>query len=38
MVTKPARITPVYDNGNTSMLAAKLIQNFIASNEQKSKT
>lgn len=30
-------ITPVYDNGNTSMLAAKLIQNFIASNEQKSK-
>ena len=31
-------ITPVYDNGNTSMLAAKLIQNFIASREQKSKT
>lgn len=26
-------ITPVYDNGNTSMLAAKLIQNFIASRE-----
>lgn len=26
-------ITPIYDNGNTSMLAAKLIQNFIASRE-----
>ena len=26
-------ITPVYDNGNTSMLAAKFIQNFIGSKE-----
>lgn len=28
-------MTPVYDNGNTSMLAAKLIQNFIGSKESK---
>ncbi|QRF74703.1 agmatinase [Thermoplasmatales archaeon] len=27
--------TPVYDNGNTSMLAAKLIQDFIGSRESK---
>ena len=26
-------MTPVYDNGNTSMLAAKLIQDFIGSRE-----
>ncbi|ARD84150.1 putative arginase [Ferroplasma acidiphilum] len=27
-------MTPLYDNGNTSMLAAKLIQDFIASREK----
>ena len=30
-------ITPVYDNGNTSMLAAKFIQDFIGSREGKRK-
>lgn len=30
-------MTPVYDNGNTSMLAAKLIQDFIGSREGKRK-
>ncbi len=29
-------MTPVYDNGNTSMLAAKLLQDFIGSRESKS--
>ena len=28
-------LTPVYDNGNTSMLAARLIQDFIGSKESK---
>ncbi len=28
-------MTPVYDNGNTSMLAAKLIQDFIGSREKR---
>ena len=28
-------MTPLYDNGNTAMLAAKMIQNFIGSKEKK---
>lgn len=30
-------ITPIYDNGNTSMLAAKLIQDYIGSRESQKK-
>lgn len=30
-------MTPVYDNGNTSMLAAKLIQDFVGSKETRNK-